>query len=67
MQVPAARHTSGVGLVIINLIRHGQSLANADEVSIREVVDHRIDLSPLGREQAHRAGKLNRRKRKRLA
>src|SRR5688572_18967183 len=41
----------------IKLVRHGESLANVGTVMAHEVGDHTFGLTPLGHEQAKRAGK----------
>jgi broad specificity phosphatase PhoE len=43
--------------LLIKLVRHGESLANVGTVMAHEVGDHTFGLTPLGREQAKRAGK----------
>ena len=40
----------------IVLIRHGQSEGNADKAVLASVPDYRVNLSPLGHEQAREAG-----------
>jgi broad specificity phosphatase PhoE len=40
----------------IYLVRHGQSEGNVDRAIHREKPDHALDLSPLGHQQAARAG-----------
>lgn len=40
----------------IKLVRHGESLANVGALNAQEVGDHTIALTPLGEEQARRAG-----------
>lgn len=40
----------------IYLVRHGQSLANIDHTILSATADHRIHLSPLGKDQAREAG-----------
>ena len=42
--------------MIIKLVRHGESKANARELDPQQVGDHTIPLSPLGRQQALQAG-----------
>jgi len=42
--------------MLIKLVRHGESLANVGALNPAEVGDHTIGLTPLGREQARRAG-----------
>ncbi len=42
--------------MLIKLVRHGQSLANVGTLNPAEVGDHTIGLTPLGKEQARRAG-----------
>lgn len=42
--------------MVINLVRHGESLANVGAVQTEEVGDHTIGLTPLGEEQARQAG-----------
>lgn len=43
-------------MVTIKLVRHGQSRSNVGEVVAKEVGDHTIELTPMGREQARRVG-----------
>jgi broad specificity phosphatase PhoE len=42
--------------LLIKLVRHGESLANVGSVNPAEAGDHSVGLTPLGKEQAHRAG-----------
>ena len=42
--------------MLIKLVRHGESLANVGTLVPAEVGDHTIALTPLGSEQARRAG-----------
>ena len=44
--------------VEIKLVRHGESLSNTREMNPREVGDHKIPLSPLGEQQAIKAGQF---------
>ena len=44
--------------MIIKLVRHGESLANAGALSPQEVGDHKIGLSDRGKQQAETAGRL---------
>ena len=43
--------------LVIKLVRHGESLANVGALDPTEVGDHTIGLTPLGQEQARRAGR----------
>jgi broad specificity phosphatase PhoE len=43
--------------MLIKLVRHGESLANAGALNPSEVGDHTIGLTPLGKEQAYQAGR----------
>jgi broad specificity phosphatase PhoE len=57
-----ARSARGIQLegsrsfMLIKLIRHGETLSNVGSVNPAEVGDHRIGLTPLGKEQAYHAG-----------
>lgn len=42
--------------MIIKLVRHGQSQANAREVDVTRMGDHNIHLTPLGEKQAEKTG-----------
>jgi broad specificity phosphatase PhoE len=44
-------------MLIVKLVRHGQSMANTGELNPQKVGEHRIPLSRLGQEQAHAVGK----------
>src|SRR4051794_28054785 len=43
--------------LILKLVRHGESLANTQELDPAVVGDHTIDLTERGREQARHAGR----------
>jgi broad specificity phosphatase PhoE len=42
--------------MLIKLVRHGESLANAGALNPAEVGDHAVGLTPLGQDQGRRAG-----------
>src|SRR5688572_28680432 len=44
--------------MLLKLVRHGESLANLGSVNPAETGDHGVGLTPLGAEQARRAGQL---------
>lgn len=55
----AVRRTAGdlPDYLIIKLVRHGLSRSNTGETMPQEVGDHRVELAPLGHEQAFNRGK----------